>query len=533
MKKKLTFLAFAIALFAMAFAICASARTVYLEEIPDELKVPNDTATHFVVFEEEKYFSGSGATINGLVNSEMEADMAAAGIDASKIGTEYLTRYNFPAYMGETLITYVNLNSIKSNGYFWGKCGYVQLAGTVNQVHDMNQAVSQLRCIDFGKDSQISIIPESFADTATRLQCVKNFPKNLTLINYRAFNKCYRAFKGELYLNATTIRNGAFNNATSFITKLTFGPNTTTIENQSICTQLGEVTAENKPADNKMSLVELVFECKVSQITFATQGSASGSLWFEAGRDSRSAHEKLERIVLLHPEDEARVTEGSIFTDFTKNGALVMFDYDETDDFVTTVHHFDGAQRIIYENFLEKGQKLTICSSCGATEGEEVAPIFTFLGYSYKISNVNGGIECGYAIDQSLLSEYKELMGGEIEFGFIAFNVDSDGAKNATVLFEGGKLQITEKAIQVEINEINYSKIGITMTGFTASSANTNLALALYVTDKVENGGETTYTTSVFQGTKTTDGRDVVKGIYNNAGANLAYVSYNSIITEE
>ena len=78
------------------FTVLASAQDVYLEKIPDELTFEGDTATHFVVFEEEKYYTGAGDTIDGFNTDQMDADMAAAGIDPSKIGTEYLTRFNVP-----------------------------------------------------------------------------------------------------------------------------------------------------------------------------------------------------------------------------------------------------------------------------------------------------------------------------------------------------------------------------------------------------------------------------------------------------
>ena len=120
--KKITVFALMLSVLALVFAVGIFAKDVYLEPIPDELKVTGDTATHFVVFEEEKYFSYSGGTISGLNNSVMEEDMSAAGIDASLIGSTYITRFNFPAYCGGTLITYVNLNSVKTDKYFKETC---------------------------------------------------------------------------------------------------------------------------------------------------------------------------------------------------------------------------------------------------------------------------------------------------------------------------------------------------------------------------------------------------------------------------
>jgi hypothetical protein len=203
--------------------------------------------------------------------------MLAAGIDKSKIGTEYLTRYNFPASKNETLITYVNLNSMKTHTYFKNVCGYIQLEGTVNKVHDMNECVAQLRCIDFGENSQITEIPLCFANQAKKMASVKNFPRNLTKIDTDAFNSCYGAFRGELYISAKTIGTNAFNNAISNVTHLILGPNVEYIGRQALAVlfsinHYNEIPTYYAPADLKPALVSIEFQCDVSQVSFAYQG---------------------------------------------------------------------------------------------------------------------------------------------------------------------------------------------------------------------------------------------------------------------
>ena len=39
--------------------IVSSAKEAYLEEIPENLLFENDTVTHFIVFDDEKYYLGS------------------------------------------------------------------------------------------------------------------------------------------------------------------------------------------------------------------------------------------------------------------------------------------------------------------------------------------------------------------------------------------------------------------------------------------------------------------------------------------
>ena len=317
MKKKILLFLAIMSMLVCALAISVSAQSVYLEPIPDELKAENDTFTHFVVFEEAEYFVSSDNTISGLNGDKMDADMASAGIDKSKIGTEYLTRFNFPAYVGENLITYVNLNSMKTHKYFKNVCGYIQLEGTVNKVHDMNECVSQLRCIDFGENSQITVIPLCFANQAKRMASIKNFPRNLTSVGGSAFDNCYGAFKGELYINAETIGSTAFNNAISHVTHLILGPNVQSIGTQALTVLFAryhhnEIPDFYAPTDIKPALVSIEFQCDVSQIKFATQGNNSGAFYFPVST-GRTPYEKLTSIILSHPNNAKNVTENSIF----------------------------------------------------------------------------------------------------------------------------------------------------------------------------------------------------------------------------
>ena len=53
MKKKVFLMIAVVAIMVCVFSLAVSAKSVYLEPIPDELKAENDTFTHFVVFEEK------------------------------------------------------------------------------------------------------------------------------------------------------------------------------------------------------------------------------------------------------------------------------------------------------------------------------------------------------------------------------------------------------------------------------------------------------------------------------------------------
>ncbi|MBQ7412583.1 MAG: hypothetical protein IJW10_06755 [Clostridia bacterium] len=529
MKKRLTIVLLALALFVCAFALSVSAKSVYLEEIPDELKAPSDTATHFVVLEDEVYFVGSGGTVNGLNTDKITADLQTAGIDTSKIGTEYLTKLIIPSTFGGSTVTAVGFNgAFKENTYFWNKVGYIRMPGTVASVTDMNQATQKLRYFDFGENSQVTAIPYCFMNSSKQMMLIENFPRNLNSIGEQAFNLCYGAFRGELYLNATTIGVSAFNNSLSFVTKLILGPNTQNIGRQSLCVRSSEIPDSYEPADGKVSITEIVFECDVSKVTFATQGNDTGSFYFTG--NTRSPYEKLETIVLAHPDNERAYVDGAVFNDFTADGVTVLFnDSDGLDDYVTVYHSFDTIKGVSYESFLSEGTKSIECSKCGAITTEKTAPVFEFLGYSYKIDAINGGgLACGYKVDKEALEEFKSYNEGTISFGLIMFNPNSDSAKNATAIFANGKLTINEKALQVEITDVKYSTINVLINGFDEQSADLELVIAFYLNIAVGEGDSVVHTTTIEQGTTTKDGTSVVKGYYEK-DVKLATITYNTV----
>lgn len=397
------------------FTVLASAQSVYLEKIPSELTFEGDTVTHFVVFEEEKYYTGTGSTISGFNTDQMEADMVENGIDPSKIGSEYLTRFNVPAYLNGTLVTYVNLNSMKTHKYFSNKCGYVQLAGTVNQIHDMNEKTAQLRCFDFGENSQITKIPAYFACGSQRLYSLKNFPKYLTVIEDNAFNKCYNAFSGEVYLNAVTIQASAFNNAFNHTTGLVFGPDTKNIGNQSLCVRLSEVPNAFRPAGEVLPLSYIEFQCDVSEISFATQGTNLGAFYFTG--TSRSPYSNLTCIILSHPNNASKITEGSVFNDFTAEGVTILFnDSDGLNDYVTAAHSVVAGD-MVYDDFLKCGSKLSICQNCSFESAETIPAIFTSLGYSASTYSIAFSI--GYSVNLEAKNAYEEYTGFSVSYGIV------------------------------------------------------------------------------------------------------------------
>ena len=467
MKRKATISLLFIALFVVAFAICVSARTVYLEEIPQELKVQNDSFTHFVVFEEEKYFTGSGATIDGLNTDVMNADMESAGIDASKIGSTYLTRYNIPAYMGETLITYANLNSMKSHAYFNGVCGYVQLAGTVNQVHDMNDCVGQLRGFDFGENSQVTQIPECFVRFANKLKELKNFPKNLSGgIGPQAFCNCYDAFSGEIYLNATSIAYKAFDNALENVTGITFGPLTKSFADQALSAgETGDVQIEY-----------LEFQCDITQVTFQESIDATkGVFYFGLNSGSqRKPLSKLKCIILSNPA-QASVADGRSFQSFF---SYKVFFNTSTENPVYTSHALvQEKTAVTYESLSKPGVKSTPCSRCIYSAKQELDAIYTSKGYAVKDNGT--GIDGGFIVSQKALTEWQEYGGAQnVKFGIVIFNPKF--LKEDAIFDANGRINCDSGALQVEFENLSYETFNFMISNFTDAHANLELVIAGY-----------------------------------------------------
>ncbi|MBQ8873674.1 MAG: leucine-rich repeat protein, partial [Clostridia bacterium] len=413
MKKIIIYFVFA-TLLCLAFALGVGAKSVYLEEIPDELRYSDaDTITHFVVFEDENYFTISGTTITALNTDNMLADMTSADIDTTKIGTTYLTRFNFPSG-----ITAIDFEKVKSTTYFSGVAGYIQLPSTMTSVNNLRGQCSQLRCLDFSEGSQITSVGAYFCEGANKLMSVKNFPSNLSVVGNDAFSGCYNAFKGELYVNATTIGSNAFNNAIANVTKLTLGPNVTKIDAQAFTARMAELTS-GKPTDGEIQIAEIEFQCDVSAVTFNSNAFYFGGAW------ARTPYSKLENIILSHPNNEKLVVDGvSVLNDFTNS--TVLFDgTDGSDYFVTAIHNFvDGIRS--YENFLSEGVIVCTCTDCGATTTKNAPALFTCLGYSAPEFG-EGGIAIGFVVNHDSIDQYEKVTNSTVEYGVFAIVKDRLG----------------------------------------------------------------------------------------------------------
>ena len=392
----------------------------HLETVPDHLRRSSELGKemYFIVFDHESHFIGSGNTIDNLNTDKIQKELDVLKISLDEIGNDkkYLIKYVFPAYLNDTLVTYVNVNTnIKSSAYFNGKCGYVAFPGTMTQTHDMNERVSALRGVDFGKNSQLKVIPTHFANAAVNLREVKNFPTaKLEVIESKSFDGAKYAFRGELIINARTIGERAFDNATTYVTKLVFGPNVKSFGQQSFSIRSSETGLGNP----QLQAVE--FKCDVSQLTYTS--SSYGAFYFNAGGDSRSEYPSLKCIILSNPNNKALVVDGeTLFSNIVLNSARFKFFDDAKKEILYTSHDFDyESLSISYTSFLENGVISTPCKRCGASEHESAAPLFRFDGISSPIDESRIEIYIGFTVNREAIKQYEDITGNKVDFGIVA-----------------------------------------------------------------------------------------------------------------
>ena len=479
--KKYLFL-IAILIVACIFAISISAKEAYLEEIPADLKNgSNDTATYFIVFDGPEYFVYEGSTVQTLNTEKLAAEMTRLGISTDNVGSgkTYLYKYVIPQYMidgsgNAVLVTKVNFNngsSFKTNAtYFRHKVGYISISGTVSTVTDINECTNELRCFDFGENSQVTKIPTCFLNCATKMKKILNFPRNLPGgIESQAFCNCYDAFSGEIYINASSIGGKAFDNALANVTGIIFGPLTRSFGKESLSAD------ERYVGDIQIEYIE--FQCDITQLTInpSTDTGYQGAFYF--GQNSGSQREPLKKLkcIILSNPAQANVADGTSFQSFFTYD--VFFNANATNP-VYTSHAIDEAQTTItYEKLSESGVKSAPCARCIYNTKVETAPIYTSKGYS--VSDAGTGIDGGFVVNKSAFEEWQQYGGTEnVKFGIVIFNPKflNDGG----IFDSNGKINTSKGALQVEFLNLEYESFSFMVSNFTEAHATLELVIAGY-----------------------------------------------------
>ena len=415
MKKFLLSLTLVLVL-ACSLALMINAKEAYIEEIPSNLRAENDTAKYFVVFEGEEYYTG-GATINGLNNDNIKAELDRLGV--ASVGKEYLTKLVFPNTLNGVSVERVDFDTgVKKNTYFNNTCGAYVLPEGVKAVTNMNDCSGQLRSIDFGKNNTITTIPYCFANKASNLREVKNFPTNLDVIDEYAFSGCDLAFHGEMYVNATTVKRKAFENAIGLdVTGIVFGPRVKNMQTEAFGTR-------EKAGSINVKYIE--FQGDITQITgIVASGDNVGAFYFEKGTQ-RNQYSSLVHIVLSNPAQADCL--GKTFQDYLPRVYFNQASMNGGNIVVPSHTYLDSL--VSYDNFFDYGSENSTCSDCGYTlSGKILNPIFVDRGYS--CSQIGScSIAFSVYIDYEALDYYNKHVSEEnrIEsYGLLAANKELVG----------------------------------------------------------------------------------------------------------
>lgn len=457
---------FGIILFSLlicAFSLNAYAKEAYIEEIPSNLKAENEAPVYFVVFEGEEYYVG-GSTINGLNVETISAELSRLGISNVGGNTQYLIKYVFPSTMGESTVTTVDFNGgIKRSEYFKSFCGAYVLPSTVVNITDMNDCTAQLRSIDFGENNKIAVIPYCFASRSGNLREIKNFPKNLDIIEEQAFSGCGDAFSGELYINATSIKRKAFDNAIGIkVTGIVFGPKVNNIATEAFSTR------ELNKGSSGVKYIE--FQGDITQITgIVNSAENQGAFYFKSG-SQRNAYSSLVCIILSNPAQAN--CQGKTLQDYLPN---VFFNSQSSNggNPVMPKHNY-GEYEVFYESYFKPGTMTSVCLDCeNKMLGERLDPLFVDLGYSYSLvgdPSITYSIFVNYGAvsffnarikDNQKIREYGLLVANKELVGDSTFNEDmteKTGAIHINFNMFGSNAYIDIKVINLvgEKNGVSY-----------------------------------------------------------------------------
>lgn len=496
---KKIFLTLAITMvFVCLFIVGVSAKELYLEEIPSDLKFSDDTVTHFLVIDGEEYYGGSGSTVNAFNMNKIAEEIAKLeanggalnklGYTASDLGTKFLTKLIIPGTFNGQTVTYVDINSdgnFKKQTYF-RNCGYLEYPSSTQTTHDANDCNSQLRCIDFGENSALTTIPYCYMQNAKKLIRLINMPKNLETIEDSAFRGCGSLEgdeNGQLYISAKTIKSKAFDNAMANVRSIVFGENVQTLYSQSFSN--GEVSSP--------LVTYIEFKCDVTKVSFpanSTTSSYVGAFYFGKNDSQRRPYSNLVCIILSNPAQAD--CDGKTFRE--ASGQDVFFnDITGEDDFVYASHAMvsingcfescsrcnltqlkkDATHQSTYTFYNENGGAVSYlenivvnyeCSVCGTKAVyETIDAIFVNLGYSVEENATEGAVSHKVRVNRTSLARYEQLTDKSLKFGVVA-GVEKEGTTGDIITYENEEYKASANAVMAEFSKTDFTILELKLT---------------------------------------------------------------------
>ena len=473
MKRKILIVSIMMMLFVLLFTLSVSAKDAYVEPVPEHLVDEGEVLEYFIVLDGEEYYGASGSTLDSLNSSSIESALNKLAENSeytdavTALGTKYLLKLVLPAQINGTSIAhvYVNNDAFKKKDYFMNKCGALVYAPTHTSTGDGNECANVLRTIDFGENSQIKTIPLCYMGKASQLRELKNIPAKLDSIEKSAFAYCSK-LSGVLYLNATTIKEKAFENAIVRVDGIILGPDTVNIATEAFGTR--EVNEGSK------STKFIEFQCDVTKMNIVASAENQGAFYFEKGVQ-RNPYSALTCLILSHPSNQAMITEGeTTFQSFLPN---VYFNEASktTGNLVIKGHH--NLETVDYENgFLANGIKNGACKDCGhVADSVVLEPLFKCNGYSVPEDGSNG-IVVGYSVNKIAIAEYERITQKTVAYGVFAVAEEKLG-ENKIFNSEG---VASNGVISTEISSYDFDRFDLIITNFADALKDKNLAMGAY-----------------------------------------------------
>lgn len=455
------------------------------------------------MFEGEEYYTGIGSKINNFNMDNITAQMTKLDITTEQLGNDYLTKLVFPDEFYGNSVAIVDINNdkaFKSNIYFQN-CGYLSFPSTMTTTNDANDYNKQIRCIDFGKNSQLTEIPYAFMYNASKLIRLLNMPKNLTKISENAFRNCYSLEGDEnkqLYIGAKAIYKKAFDNAMENVESIVFGENVESMSSESF--------SNGERPNPKVKYIE--FKCDVTKVSFPNcdSGSNVGAFYFGKNSSQRKPYSSLTCIILSNSAQSG--CDGKAFK--TVSGQNVYFnDTDGEDDLVYTAHTFDATNAtILYNSFLENGSLSSSCIRCEKQELSSTPALFKYEGISAPLDG-EIKITIGFTVNLKAIKQYEMISGNTIKFGAVVALEQFLGTNVAPLNDDASaKSKVVKASIDIDVVAYNFI-----ITGFTEEF---HKSLKILLSSYVEVYNSNNELTQIFYLQD--------KQVENN---NFVYVSYN------
>jgi len=170
----------------------------------------------------------------------------------------------------------------------------------------------------------------------------------------------------------------------------------------------------------------------------------------------------------------------------SNNSGYIVYEYDSCKAFYGNNH----IESIVfsYESYSQPGAKITGCtrSNCFHNEAEELAPLFTCLGYSAP-EDGRGGIAIGFTVNNAAIKKYEEGTSKTLKYG--VFTVLQSKLGDNDVFGEDGTA--ASGVLSADITHSKLKAFELKVVGLTDEQKDIKLAMGAYVA--VTDGEATEY----------------------------------------